>query len=86
MVLPLGSLGWSSSFQAEEVAIAEIFEMQSNNKLKADLRKVKVGVKEEAGFKKRRFCNMGPSIGPLVFHVNIKFLLVPNIRFPSFSL
>jgi len=46
---------------------------------------VKVGVKEEAGFKKRRFCNMGPSIGPLVSHVNIKFLLAPNILFPYFS-
>lgn len=76
MVLPLGSLGWSSSFQAE-VAIAEIFEMQSKNlknrsEKKSEGEEVKVGVKEEAGFKKRRFWKLGPSIGPLVSHVNIK--------------
>lgn len=43
---------------------------------------MKVGVKEEAGFKKRRFWKLGPLIGPLVSHVNIKILLTPNILFP----
>lgn len=76
MVLPLGSLGWSSSFQAELEAMSEVLRCDRKKAVQTDLRERSVfGEDQGAAFNKSQAWRWAHVMtnGPLVFHANIIF-------------